>query len=336
MDPEIMKIGAQPFMYMRTDAFAQKNFESERIITDLLHCKGGRTIIYTASGTGAMGAVVENYASTLGKAFVLDGGSFGHRWYELCEYYGVPMVHYKVDFGKNPDYADMESKVAAERPGVFLCQHHETSSGELYDLAKIGDICRRYGVSLVVDGISSFLAEPLNMDESGVDICILSSQKGLNIPPGLAILVFSERILGHKFAHKGFYWDFDFNLGNMKRGQTAFSPATQIFLQLNARLRQIEAEGGEEHNFGLVKRRCGYFRSLCAEYGWKVIAENPSNAITGFQTADKGRNVFQGLIDKYDTYIMPGVITGFYRISHTGLQSDEELRLLAERIREFE
>ena len=60
IDPRIAAIGAEPFMYMRTDAFSRINKESEQMLLDLIHCPGGRTIIYTGSGTGAMSAVVEN------------------------------------------------------------------------------------------------------------------------------------------------------------------------------------------------------------------------------------------------------------------------------------
>ena len=40
--------------------------------------------------------------------------------------------------------------------------------------------------------------------------------------------------------------------------------------------------------------------------------------------------------EKYDTYIMPGSVPGFYRVSHMGLQTKEELDLLASRIHELE
>ncbi|MDY6385479.1 MAG: aminotransferase class V-fold PLP-dependent enzyme, partial [Bacteroidales bacterium] len=147
LDKEIAKIGSQPIPYMRTDWFSKINLESESILLDLIHCNGGRAIIYTGSGTGAMSAVVENYVSTKRKAIAINGGSFGKRWVSLCEYYGVPVIDFKVPFAKDIDYAELERVVEAEHPDVFLCQHHETSSGQLFNLEKISEICRRHDVS---------------------------------------------------------------------------------------------------------------------------------------------------------------------------------------------
>jgi len=337
IDPSIAAIGSEPILYMRTDEFSEINKESERILLDLIGCKEGRTIIYTGSGTGAMSAVIENYASTKGKALVIDGGSFGHRWFELCRYYDVDVVDFKVPFAKDIDYEELEKTVAAEKPGVLLCQHHETSTGELYDLRKISEITHKYGVSLVVDVISSFLAEELDMDALGIDICITSTQKGLNIPPGLSVIFLSKNLEGYNFAHKGYYWDFENNLSNLRRGQTPFSPATIIYMQLNARLRQLRAQGGTGKNIEDIRHRAAYFRELCRKYGWDVPAEVPSAAVTGFQTNEKTeRKVFRGLIEKYQTYIMPGSKPGFYRVNHMGLQSDHDLDILAERIHELE
>ncbi len=182
IDERIAGIGSDPIPYMRTDEFSKINLESEKMLLELIHCRKGRTIIYTGSGTGAMSAVVENYATTKKKALVIDGGSFGYRWFELCSYYDVPCVHFKVPFAKDIDYKELERTVSEERPDILLCQHHETSSGQLFNLEKISEICRKYGVSLVVDVISSFLVEALDMDILGIDICITSTQKDLNIP----------------------------------------------------------------------------------------------------------------------------------------------------------
>lgn len=336
IDERISALGSRPIPYMRTDEFSELNKESERILLNLIHCTG-KTILYTGSGTGAMSAAAENYVSTKKKALVINGGSFGQRWLDLCRYYGIPAINYPVPFARDIDYADLEDTVAREKPDVFLCQHHETSTGQLFNLGKISAICRKFGVSPVVDVISSFLAEELDMDALGIDICITSTQKGLNIPPGLSVIFLSERLEGYPWNKKGYYWDFEENLRNLTRGQTPYSPATILFLQLHERLKQLENEGGELANIAKVHHRAGSFRHFCHEYGWETPAETPSCAITGFQTAEKTpRRIFRGLIDKYATFIMPGSKPGFYRISHMGLQTEEDLKELAARIHEFE
>ena len=175
------------------------------------------------------------------------------------------------------------------------------------------------------------------MDRLGIDICVTSTQKGLNIPPGLSILFISKRLDGYEYAHRGYYWDFADNLSNLRRGQTPFSPATTIHLQLHARLRQILSQGGEAVNIAQVRHRAEVFRKECRRYGWTMPAEVPSSAITAIQTKDTAdRHIFNGLIERYQTYIMPGSVPGFYRISHMGIQSDEDLRILAERIHALE
>ena len=337
LDPEIAAIGSSPIPYMRTAEFSATNLESISILKELFHCKDGEVLIYTGSGTGAMSAVVENYVRTLKKAIVIDGGSFGHRWWDLCSYYGVPAVHFEVPFAKDIDYGLLEETIRSEKPDVLLCQHHETSSGQLFNLPAISGICRRAGVSLVVDVVSSFLAEELDMDALGIDICLTSTQKGLNVPPGLSIICLGGRLAGYPFARNGYYWDFKTNIDNLHRGQTPFSPATTIYLQLNARLRQLQSEGGEDANIAKVRHRASVFRAEVARYGWEMPAEVPSCAITSILTSDTSeRRIFRGLIEKYGTFIMPGSVPGFYRISHLGLQTDRDLGDLAARIRELE
>lgn len=64
IEDSILQIGGKPFPYMRTEQFSALVKDSEQMLLNLIHCPSGRVLFYTASGTGAMDAVVTNYVST--------------------------------------------------------------------------------------------------------------------------------------------------------------------------------------------------------------------------------------------------------------------------------
>lgn len=335
IEDDLRAVNAAPIPYMRTKAFSAIVKEIECGLLKLAGCENGRAIIYTASGTGAMDAVVTNYVSALKKAYVIVGGSFGRRWRELCAYYGVDHDSIDVEFGRDLDYDEIERRLADSGADVLLCHHHETSTGQLFNIARLGDICRRNGVSLVVDAVSSFLSEPLDMDAMGVDMLVTSSQKGLNISPGLSIVLISKRLEGFAYAHRSYYFDFEDNLKNLTRGQTPFSPATTIFMQLHERVCRLLDSGGAEANIEAVAQRARCFRRLCDRYGWERPVETPANCITGFFVRRNGDRMFERLMEK-GYYIMPGGTPCYFRVAHLGEQSPEQLERLAEAIHEVE
>ena len=122
IEPEISLIASRPIPYMRTAAFSAVVKSSEQMLLHLIGCPNGKVIFYTASGTGAMDAVVANYVSRYKKIFIISGGSFGDRWKNICDYYNLSSTLYKIPFAKDINYEDLEKKVASERPEIFLCQ----------------------------------------------------------------------------------------------------------------------------------------------------------------------------------------------------------------------
>ena len=161
IEDDILQIAARQIPYMRTAWFSGIMKENERMLLEAIGCQGGRVMFFTSSGTAAMESIVQNYVAAQGKAFIIDGGTFGHRWVQLCQYHGIEHESMQILFARDIDYDLLEKRMESYRPAVFLCQHHETSSGQLFDLKRISAICRKTGTSLVVDVISSFLAQEL-------------------------------------------------------------------------------------------------------------------------------------------------------------------------------
>lgn len=121
----------------------------------------------------------------------------------------------------------------------------------------------------------------------------------------------------------------------MERGQPPFSPATTIYLQLNKRIHQI-LDYGLENVISDVQSRASYFRKLCKKYDWKILAEVPSSAITGFYVSHNGTKIIRDLIEKYNIFIMPSGEENFFRVSHMGIQSFYDLDELALYIHQIE
>ena len=330
IEPEILAIAAEQVPYMRTEWFSELVIGSENMLLDLINCPTGKVIPYTASGTAAMDACVMSFVSTCKKALVINGGTFGARWGQLCSYYGISHDEFLVEFGRDPDWDALMEKIKSGEYDVVLMQHHETSSGYLYNLDRISVLCKDYGLYLVVDAISSFLSDPLSMKDQGVDIALLSSQKGLNLPPGLSFIVLSESVTSRgQFAKSSFYYDWNEQLLNLKRGQTPYSPATHLFMQLHARLCKIK-EYGIVSVLNDVKEKAESFREACLANGWQFSANRMSNCLTGIYLPFLARPLVNALIQK-DIYIMPCRHENMIRVAHLGASTiPDHLKLIEE------
>ncbi len=66
----------------------------------------------------------------------------------------------------------------------FLVNVHETSTGVHYDIEMISEFCKKNNIFLVVDAISSFLADEFDMEKLGAGVMITGSQKSTCVCTG--------------------------------------------------------------------------------------------------------------------------------------------------------
>lgn len=179
----VCAVGSEQVPYFRTAEFSQLMLENERLIKKFAKAENdARVVFITGSGTASMEAAVVNMLTENDRVLVVDGGSFGHRFVELCEIHGIPHDVIKIEAGKTVT-ANKLSMYAGRDYTAFLINFHETSTGVLYDMELISKFCKENKLFLIVDAISSFLADSFNMAELGVDVMITGSQKALACPP---------------------------------------------------------------------------------------------------------------------------------------------------------
>ena len=85
MYQDTLRIGGEPIPYFRTNEFSEIMLDIQYKFLKLLNApENSRLITLTASGTGAMEAVVMNVLSREDKVLIIDGGSFGRRFRQMC------------------------------------------------------------------------------------------------------------------------------------------------------------------------------------------------------------------------------------------------------------
>lgn len=335
MDNETLSIGKEQIPYFRTAEFSQIMKENESLLCEFFDApENSRAIFLTTSGTGSMEAGIMNFFTEKDKLLVINGGSFGERFVQLCEIHEIPFTEINLKFGspltkKILDFYDNQGYT-----GVVL-QLCETSSGVLYDMELVGDFCHNNNCFLFVDAISGFLADEVSMKKCHINAVITGSQKALALPPSMSFTILDEE--AQKRCHtnkiKSMYFNYADYLKNGERGQTPFTPAVGTLLQLHEKLLRIKKMGGISVLNNLARERAMYFRNRIKHLPLKMFvpSEYASNCVTALSPTNSSVNahkVFEIIKDEYDMWICPNggtMAEKVFRVGHIGSISKEEI-----------
>ncbi len=329
---EVLKVGGEQTPYFRNEEFSQIMLENEELMKEFVYAdENSRAIFITGSGTAAMEATVMNVFNNSDKVLIVNGGGFGQRFVELCQIHDVSYDEIKLDFGCNITKEILDSYSNKGFTG-FLVNICETSSGVYYDIDLISKFCRDNNLFLVVDAISSFLCNPLNMSAHNVDVVITGSQKALACPPGISIIVLSQDALKRIDDNhvKSMYFNLKELLKDGERGQTPFTPAVGILLQINARLKEIKFHGGVEAEINRVSNLAKDFREKIKNLPMEINTESLSNSVTAV-FCNNASTIVDKLKFDYGIWVNPngGYLSNkMFRVGHIGnlsIQDNDKL-----------
>ena len=336
---EILEIANESTPYFRTAEFSKIMFENEEIILDFLNAPpDSRCVFLTASGTGAMESCVINILNKRDKIIVINGGAFGQRFVDLCELHKLDYTQLKCVFGEPLDLAELE-KFSGRGYTALLVNMHETSSGILYDMNAISEFCKKNNIMLIVDAISAFIADRIDMQKLNASAVITGSQKALAVQPGISIVALAPDALYriNDNEEKCMYLSLKEALKNMDRGQTPYTPAVTILLQINKRLRLIKGSGGIIEERNKISEMAKYFRENLAEFPLEFVVKNAkdrSNAVTGVRSINsKAADIFNTLKNEYGIWICPNgglYKDDIFRVGHIGYLSKTDYDKLFE------
>lgn len=241
-------------------------------------------VAISGSGSSANEAVLTSAIGADDVVLSLATGEFGRRLGDISKIYNPHTICHHQDWATPLDLDAVENILRSQHVDWVTMVHHETSTGELQPVEKVGALCEKYGARLFVDAVSSFMADPLDLQAAHVSIMTTSSGKAIGMTPGLGLVV-GERAVFERAASlpvRNYYLSLARHYDFYQRlGQTPNTPAILLFVALNEALRII-LEEGVQNRFAFQAAKAARLREGLSGMGLKLIHPDHvlSNAVS--------------------------------------------------------
>lgn len=289
-------------------------------------------IILTGEGMVALWGALNSTLRPGDKLLAISNGIFGRGFADMARALGFEADVLEASEGEFITPEALSAKLNEYKPDLVTAVHCETPSGLLNPIDEIVEIIRNSGALFCVDFVASGFGAQVKVDDWGIDIGLLGSQKCLSLIPDLSIMTISDR--AWKRAEEVGYVGYDAILPWKTVINNEYMPYTHTWhsmASLEVALKNIENEGiynvFERHR--TVATHC---RERIADMGLELYAKDvklSSPTVTAVKIPD---GIQWNVLDK--AFRNKGLVVGgsygnlagkVFRIGHMGSQAQMDL-----------
>ena len=295
-------------------------------------------VMLSGSGTAAVEAMLSTFASKTRPTLVVCNGVYGERMAAMLARQGKPAVKLQHEWLEAIDLKRVEQALVAQ-PEIanVAVVHNETTTGRLNDLGPLAELCAKRGIGLLLDAVSSFGGEHLDLAKLQPLAVAATANKCLHGAPGISFVLAQKQALeaGESQATT-LYLDLAEYYREQRKGWSPYTQAVHVTLALSEALRELADEGGVSARQRLYLRRSTRVRRALADLGIETLipAAACSSMLTGFKMPE-GQS-YERLHDSlkregYVIYAGQGAFNGrIFRIATMGCIPEAEMdRLVA-------
>ena len=287
------------------------------------------------SGTYATEAAIGTFVPKDGKLLLHTNGVYGDRVIDIVEALRLPYKSFRTAPYELPTARQFEKEIMAD-PSIthVMVIHCETSTGILNPVEEIAQVCRKYGKGLLIDAIASFGIFELDAKKLSYDAVVLSANKGMQAPPGIAWVVAKRATLeeckGNCHSLSLDLWDQHQHIE--RTNQFRFTPATHLLCAFSAALKEHEAEGGIPARQARYRASWKRLVNGMRQMGFQTLLadEVASPIVATFHDPDDPAYSFRKLYDgmkKRGFIIFPGRLAAAntFRIACIGIVTEHDI-----------
>ncbi|HSO32072.1 MAG TPA: aminotransferase class V-fold PLP-dependent enzyme [Labilithrix sp.] len=224
--------------------------------------------------------------------------------------------------------------------GHVLTVHHETTTGRLNDVAGLGMLAQKHGVPMLLDAVSSFAGEDLQLGEWNIEALAATANKCVHGAPGVSFVLTRESALKRPSGATSVYLDLSRHAADQAKGSTPFTLPTHVTRAFDEALAELADEGGWTKRHSTYQARSSRVRSVCRELSAPLLLDREdaySSILTSFRlpagrTYENLHAALRG--DGFVIYAGQGKFDGaIFRIAVMGDLSSSDLDRLAASLR---
>ena len=159
-------------------------FETRKNLAEFFGAENPRQIAFTANATESLNIAIKGILNPGNHVITteLEHNSVLRPLYEMEEK-GVELTIIKSDSQGRIPYQEIEDNIK-ENTKAIVCTHGSNLTGNLVDIARIGQIARKQGILFVVDASQTAGVFPIDVRKMQIDVLCFTGHKSLLGPQG--------------------------------------------------------------------------------------------------------------------------------------------------------
>jgi alanine-glyoxylate transaminase/serine-glyoxylate transaminase/serine-pyruvate transaminase len=337
----VLRAMDRPVIDHRGPEFAGLTKEVLPPLREVFGTREGAVVLYPSSGTGAWEASLVNVLAPGERLLAFNYGHFSALFAQTARNLGYEVDEVPLRWGQELPAEEVEARLKADRGenpyAAVLVVHNETSTGVMSDIGEIRAAMDAAGheALLIVDTVSSLASTEFYFDEWRVDVALTGSQKGLMLPPGLAMVCAGPRALerGASGGSPRNFFDWRPIIRDNEAGFFPYTPATNLLYGLREALTMLVEEEGLDAVYARHRFLAEGVRAAVSVWGLSNLCEKPeyySNTLTAVVVPEgiDSDDVMRVARDRFGLALGVGLtrIKGkVFRIGHLGALNELEV-----------